>query len=43
MEEVSFLGHVLSAEGVAKDPSKIKAVSKWQSSKSVTEVLVFSV
>jgi hypothetical protein len=30
MEEVTFLGHVLSAEGVVVDPSKIEAVSKWQ-------------
>jgi hypothetical protein len=29
MEEVAFLGHVLSAKGVAVDPSKIEAVSKW--------------
>jgi hypothetical protein len=29
MEEVAFLGHVLSAEGVVVDPSKIEAVSKW--------------
>jgi hypothetical protein len=38
MEEVSFLGHMLSAEGVAIDPSKIEAVSKWQSPKPVTEI-----
>jgi hypothetical protein len=36
MEEVTFLGHVLSAEGVAIDPSKTEAVSKWQSLKSLT-------
>ena len=29
LEEVAFLGHVLSGEGVAVDPSKIEAVSKW--------------
>jgi hypothetical protein len=29
MEEVAFLGHVLLAKGVAVDPSKIEAVSKW--------------
>jgi hypothetical protein len=29
MEEVAFLGHVLSAKGVAVDLSKIEAVSKW--------------
>jgi hypothetical protein len=28
MEEVAFLGHVLSAKGVAVDPSKIEAVSR---------------
>jgi hypothetical protein len=41
MEEVAFLGHVLSAEGVVVDPSKIEAVSKWQSSKSVIEIRSF--
>jgi hypothetical protein len=41
MEEVAFLGHVLSAEGVAVDLSKIEAVSKWQSPKSVTEIRSF--
>jgi hypothetical protein len=32
---------VLSAEGVAIDPSKIEEVSKWQSLKSVTEIRSF--
>jgi hypothetical protein len=41
IEEVAFLGHVLSAEGVVVDPSKIKAVSKWQSPKSMTEIRSF--
>jgi hypothetical protein len=41
MEEVAFLGHVLSAEGEAVDPSKIEAVSKWQSPKTVTEICSF--
>jgi ribonuclease HI len=41
MEEVALLGHVLSAKGVAVDPSKIEAVSKWQSPKSVTEIRSF--
>jgi hypothetical protein len=43
MEEVAFLGHVLSAKGVVVDPSKIEAVSKWQSPKSVTEFRSFLV
>jgi hypothetical protein len=41
MEEVAFLSHVLSAKGVVVDPSKIEAVSKWQSPKSVTEIRSF--
>jgi hypothetical protein len=41
MEEVTFLGHVLSAKGVAVDPSMIEAVSKWQSPKFVTEIRSF--
>jgi hypothetical protein len=40
MEEVAFLGHVLSAKGMAVDLSKIEAVSKWQSPKS-TEIRSF--
>ncbi|CAN6338110.1 unnamed protein product [Urochloa humidicola] len=30
MEEVAFLGHVLSAKGVVVDPSKIEAVTEWK-------------
>jgi hypothetical protein len=41
MEEVTFFGHVLSAKGVAVDLSKLEAVSKWQSPKSVTEIRSF--
>jgi ribonuclease HI len=41
MEEVAFLGHVLSAKGVAVDLSKIEAVSKWQTPKFVAEIRSF--
>jgi hypothetical protein len=41
MEEVTFVGHVLSAKGVSIHPSKIEAVSKWQSPKSVIEIRSF--
>jgi hypothetical protein len=27
---VAFLGHVLTAEGVAVDPAKIEAVKEWE-------------
>jgi hypothetical protein len=41
MEEITFLGHVLSAERVVVDPSKTEEVSKWQSPKSATEIHSF--
>jgi len=30
LEEVQFLGHVISAQGIAVDPAKIKTVVKWE-------------
>ena len=30
LKEVQFLGHVLSVEGVAVDPSKVKDVLDWK-------------
>ena len=41
MSEVTFLGHVISAEGVKVDPQKIEAVSAWQPPKNVKEVRSF--
>nr|CAB3504899.1 unnamed protein product [Digitaria exilis] len=41
LEKVAFLGHVLSAEGVAVDPEKVTAVSEWQQPKNVTEIRSF--
>lgn len=29
-EEVQYLGHVISAQGVATDPSKIQTVLEWK-------------
>jgi predicted aspartyl protease len=40
-KEVGFLGHVVSGEGVACDPAKTEAVSKWKVPHSVTEVRSF--
>ena len=36
-----FLGHVVSKDGVAVDPAKVKAVLKWTQSKNVTEIRSF--
>ena len=41
LEEVSFLGHVVSRGGVVVDPSKIEAVSEWEAPKSVSEIRSF--
>ncbi|CAN6288290.1 unnamed protein product [Urochloa humidicola] len=41
MEEVAFLGHVLSAKGVAVDPTKIEAVTEWKQPSNVTEIRSF--
>ena len=41
LKEVAFLGHVLSAGGVAVDPSKVSDVLSWNQPKSVTQVRSF--
>jgi hypothetical protein len=41
LKEVSFLGHVISGSGIAVDPSKVDAVSRWETPKSVTEIRSF--
>ena len=38
MEEIAFLGHVVSKHGVQPDSSKIKAIMEWEPPKSVTEI-----
>ena len=39
--EVTFLGYVISAAGVAMDPAKIEAVTSWEQPKKVREVRSF--
>ena len=41
LDRVTFLGHVISAEGVSVDPQKIEAVVNWKSPKTVSEVRSF--
>jgi hypothetical protein len=41
MEKVAFLGHVLSAEGITVDPSKVDSVTKWEQPLNVTDVRSF--
>ncbi|GFT29471.1 retrovirus-related Pol polyprotein from transposon 297, partial [Nephila pilipes] len=40
-KEVSYLGHVISSEGVKTDPGKIKAVVDWPHPEAVHEFLSF--
>ena len=40
-QEVKFLGHIVSAERVATDPDKIKAVEEWQEPKSESDLRSF--
>jgi hypothetical protein len=41
LEEVLFLGHVILAEGITVDPSKVQEVLDWKFSKSVTQIRSF--
>jgi chemotaxis signal transduction protein len=41
VEESSFLGHILSENGVSVDPSKVQDVMDWKASTTVPEVRSF--
>jgi hypothetical protein len=41
LKGVPFLGHVISVEGIAVDPSKVQKVLDWKSPKSVTQICSF--
>ncbi|KAK2427510.1 hypothetical protein QL285_026084 [Trifolium repens] len=41
LEEVNFLGHVISKEGIAVDPAKIDTVLSWKQPQTVTDVRSF--
>ena len=38
LKEVGFLGHVISGEGIAVDPTKVFSVTKWVAPTSVGEI-----
>ncbi|XP_073030672.1 uncharacterized protein [Primulina eburnea] len=41
LEQVAFLGHIVSKEGIAVDPSKIESIKQWSIPKTVSEVRSF--
>jgi hypothetical protein len=41
INEVSFLGHMISSEGIVVDPSKVRDVLEWELPKSVHQVRSF--
>ncbi|KAA0057117.1 ty3-gypsy retrotransposon protein [Cucumis melo var. makuwa] len=41
LKKVSFLGHVVSSEGVSVDPAKIEAVASWPRPSTVSEIRSF--
>jgi hypothetical protein len=38
LDQVLFLGHVVSPEGIAVDPSKVKEIMDWKPPTSMSEV-----
>ena len=40
-EKVKFLGSVISEQGIEPDPEKLKTVSEWPTSKTLTELRAF--
>jgi hypothetical protein len=41
LEEIQFLGHVLSANGIAVDPSKVKDILEWKPPTTINQVRSF--
>ena len=41
LQEIQFLGHMVSKEGISVDPTKVEAVTKWEQPKIVFEVRSF--
>ncbi|XP_066365128.1 uncharacterized mitochondrial protein AtMg00860-like [Miscanthus floridulus] len=41
LEEIAFLGHILTVEGVAINPTKIESVKEWEQPRNVTDIQSF--
>ena len=41
LAQISFLGHVISQDGISVDPKKIEAIVNWERPKTVMEICNF--
>nr|KYP44148.1 Retrovirus-related Pol polyprotein from transposon 17.6 [Cajanus cajan] len=41
LDEVKFLGHVISTEGIAIDPAKVESVLQWERPRTITDIQSF--
>ena len=41
LQEIQFLGHMVSKQGISMDLTKVKAMTKWERPKNVFEVCNF--
>ncbi|KAJ8750048.1 hypothetical protein K2173_013963 [Erythroxylum novogranatense] len=41
LDQVIFLGHIVTGEGIQVDPSKIQAVLQWEAPRNVSEIQSF--
>ena len=41
LDRITFLGHVISKDGIMVDPAKIEAVRDWETPKNVSDVRIF--
>ncbi|XP_075479425.1 uncharacterized protein LOC142520308 [Primulina tabacum] len=41
LENVAFLGHVISSSGIEVDPSKVETVKEWVETKNASEIHIF--
>ena len=41
LNKVNFLGHVISAEGIAVDPDRVRAIQDWAPPKNVKQLSSF--
>ena len=41
MEQISFLGHIITGDGISVDPEKIEAIVHWKTPRNVTKIKNF--